>query len=85
MLTYTVGIRSAYWPFYKKYTVVGHSMNLDIPGSTRLALSLPDGSAIMVPDADKKYFKVFSDFLVRNKYAASLKEQQHNAPEIPAS
>lgn len=77
--TYTVGVRSPFWPFFKKYVVVGHAFNSELSGAIRLALNLPDGSAIMVPEADKKYFKVFPDFHVRNEYAKKLKDEPHAA------
>lgn len=72
-LTYTVGVKGGFWPLYKRFTVVGHAVNNEIPGSPRLALSLPCGSAIIIPEFDRKYFKLYPDYHVRNEYAKRLK------------
>lgn len=80
MLTYTIGIRHRFWPFWTKYTVVGHAINSEIPGSSRLALRFLDGSAIIIPKYEDVYFKVFADKLARDANAERLNKSQ--APAI---
>lgn len=70
--TYTVGIKgkSCFW---KNYKVLGHKLNTDIPGSVRLALTMPDRSVIIIPEFDRKYFKLHSDFHLFNEHLTKLK------------
>ena len=76
---YTVGIRPAFWPFYKKYAVVGHTTN----AQGGLILNCLGGSVIVVPEVTKKYLKIFPDKIVADDYIrrAQVKDNQ-NAPEV---
>jgi hypothetical protein len=75
-ITYTIGIKRRLWPFWKNYTVVGHGLNTDIPGSTRLALRFLDGSVIIIPKFEDVYFKVFPDKIVRDDHDNRLRKTQ---------
>jgi len=81
MLTYTIGIRHRFWPFWTKYLVVGHAINSEIPGSSRLALKFLDGSVIIIPKYEEVYFKIFPDKLARDVNADRLRQSQQ-APLI---
>ena len=82
-VTYTVGVRHRFIPFgWRKFHVVGHK---ELDGN-RLRLVFPDTSVIIIPEMQKKWLKVFSDYATAEANLEKLK--QRGAPshaEIPTS
>ena len=74
-LSYTVGVKRRFLPFYKKYSVVGHT-NESLAGSTRLVLNMRGGSVIVIPEIHKKYVQIYPDYLSASSYLKKVKEEK---------
>lgn len=80
--TYTIGVKSKFGLFYKKYQVVGHE-EIMAGGITRLLLNEGNGSVTLIPDVAKMYVKIYPDFKVASDFARKQKEQETNADQLP--
>lgn len=77
MFEFTVGLKGEESESFTEYKVTGFSLNTDIPGASRLALNFLDGSVIIVPEFEKKYFKIYPDKLVADNFVGRMKRGEH--------
>lgn len=71
-LTYTVGVKHSFLPFFKKYRVSGHQ-NDELAGHVRMLLRLPDGALLIIPEVLKKTVKIYPDYEESKVEQAKLK------------
>lgn len=83
-LTYHVGIKRRFLPFYKKYRVGAH-YNEQVIDKMRLILKVHDGSLVCVPDVGSRQIKVYPDFIAAEEAQRRLKANlgAQNANTVP--
>ena len=82
-LSYLVGVRSRFVPFYRRYRVVGHR-NEQIGDKVRLVLRCVDGSMVCVPDVGKKLIKIYPEFDAAEQAQLRLKQSQGVPDGVPS-
>lgn len=81
--SYTLAVSGRLFPFlYKKFKVVKHQ-NEQVGDSTRLVLTLPDGSVIVIPEISKRHMKVYADVHAAEARFKKFKEEQLTAAVMP--
>lgn len=81
--SYTLSVSCRFLPLkWYKYKVVKHQ-NEQVGDSTRLVLTLPDGSVIVIPEITKRHMKVYADVHAAEARFKKFKEEQLSAGRQP--
>ncbi len=75
-ITYTIGVKGKFWPFFTKYRVKTHQLETQVSYKVRgtdnlvvrdilprLVLSLADNSTLVIGAIEDKTWKVYPDFI----------------------
>jgi hypothetical protein len=77
-VSYRVGVKRKFLPFYKKYWVVGH-VNETVGDKVRLVLRCNDGSLVCVPDVGSRQIKLYPE----RESALAMQKKLKAPPEEP--
>jgi len=70
-MSYTLGIKRRFWPGYTKYRVTAHETDYNA-NEIRLIIHLADGSKMVIPNMDRRVFKLYPDFSIAMQKTAPV-------------